>query len=261
MTGRVSYWIQHPETELGTLKLGSVEFLAEATAKEALRLVVIAASWVLRAALIYTWALAALSLFPATRPLVGKAAGYLFSPALELLERTVARLPVLFSLILVLLIVAVIARFLSVYTLAVEKGELESDWLKPETARTTGTLLIVATGLLTLVLVTPLLTGSSDGSLPRVGLIGLAVVGLASCPYLASCIFGLRIIYGRSLKLGSLIEYGGQKGYVIRVALFEITLKTSDGIVVSVPHLLSLLHPTRVHPETSTSTSPRRVTP
>lgn len=243
-----SRWVTNKGESLRAVRLGAIELLPATASREGLRIAIFAGAWLVRAGIAYSWILAALSLFATTRPLVGRAAGYLFTPAIDLLGRLASRLPLVLALFLALLVVISVIRFVTLYAVAVQKGEIESDWLRPETARITGTLLAFFTCLLALLFVTPLLTGDSDGSLTRVGLLGLGALALAATPLLASCVLGARVVYGGMVVQGGRVEYGGQKGVVANIGLFDLMLSTEDGARIRVPHLMSLWHVTRVFP-------------
>jgi small-conductance mechanosensitive channel len=53
-------------------------------------------------------------------------------------------------------------------------------------------------------------------------------------------------VYGGALRPGDSAEVGGRRGRVVEVTFREIVLEDEDGARVRVPHLLALLHPTRV---------------
>lgn len=242
---------------IGAVRIHGVELLPATATREGARLSVVGALWLVRIGLAYSWTLLALSLFGPTRAYASLATGYLFTPALELLGRLAERIPMVIALALALFVVFLIVRFVMLYCGAVERSEIENRWLRPETARTTGTLLAVCVCLAALLFVTPLLAGTSDGALTRIGLLGVGTIALAGIPVIGSCLLGIRIIYGRAWSFEDLIEYGGEKGHVVRMDLFDATLKREDGAIVRVPHLMSLWQPTRIYP----TPKPRGSTP
>jgi hypothetical protein len=186
MARRMVKRINAMEGKVGALELHQVELLPAAAGREALRMLVYVALWVVRVGLVYVWVLGALSLSPATQAHAKSATAYLFAPALDLVVQLASRLPLLIALLLAFLVVSFVVRFVMVYSRAIERGEIESEWVRPETARTSGTLLVVALCLSTLLFLTPILAGSADGSLPRMGLLGLGAVALGATPLLGS---------------------------------------------------------------------------
>lgn len=240
--------IERDRTAVGAVQLHQVELLPAAAARDAVRLLIHAVLWLVRFGLFYFWVLAALSLFEATRPWASRATEFLFAPVLALLGQVLERLPLLLSLVLTFAVVLLLVRFVSLYCAAIERGEIESEWIRPETARTSGTLLVIAVSLAALLLVPPLLAGNADGSLPRIGLLLMGTLALGATPFLSSCLLGIRAVYENTWRVGDRIEYGGQSGRVVRLALYDVTLKTDEGSLVKVPHLMSLWHPTRIFP-------------
>lgn len=233
---------------VGAISIGELELLPAAAARDALRLFIFGALWLVRLGLFYFWILAALSFFDSTRPLAGRATGYLFAPALELIGHLVVRLPLLVALSLTFAAVILLMRFVMLYCAAIERSEIHSAWIRPETARTSGTLLVAALCLGALLFVSPLFAGNADGSLPRIGLLLVGAIAVGATPFLGSCLLGIRAVYENAWRPGDRIDYGGQTGRVERLGLYDATLRGDDGAQLRVPHLMSLWHPTRIHP-------------
>lgn len=245
---RAIRYIDRERSAIRPVQVGNLEILPAAAARDGIRLSIHGGLWLVRFGLFYFWVLAALSLFASTRPLASRATTFLFSPALDLLGQLLARLPLLLAVILTFVVLLFVVRFVTLYCRAIERGEIDSGWIRPETARTSGTLLVAAISIGALLFVTPLFAGNADGSLPRLGLVLLGAVALGATPYLGSCFLGIRAVYENSWTRGDRIEYGGQKGRVEHLGLFDATLRTDDGSIVRVPHLMSLWHPTRIFP-------------
>lgn len=240
--------IERDRSWIGAIRIGELELLPAAAARDALRLSIFVALWLVRFGLFYFWMLAGLSLFESTRPLAGRATGYLFAPALDLLGQLAARLPLLFALFLAFVAVLLLVRFVTLYAAGIERGEIQSAWIRPETARASGTLLVVAVCLAALLFVSPLFAGNADGSLPRIGLLLMGAIALGAVPFLGSCLLGIRAVYENAWKPGDRIDYGGQTGRVEQLGLYDATLRGDDGAQLRVPHLMSLWHPTRIYP-------------
>lgn len=246
---RTALRIERDKSSVGAIQVGELELLPAAAARDALRLSIFGGLWLVRFGLFYFWILAALSLFESTRPLAGRATGFLFAPALDLLGQMIARLPLLLALLLTFGAVLLVVRFVTLYCAGIERREIQSTWIRPETARTSGTLLVVALCLAALLFVSPLFAGNADGSLPRIGLLLMGAIALGATPFLGSCLLGIRAVYENAWRRGDLIDYGGQRGRVEEVGLYDVTLRGEDGAQLRVPHLMSLWHPTRIYPE------------
>lgn len=241
-----SRWAHQSGKKVGPLRFDTVELLPAAAVQEAIRVTIVGGTWLVRVVIVYSWALASLSLFAATRHFAQRATGYLLAPVLELLERMARKAPVVVALLFALLLVALVLRFVATYFRAVERGEVETEVLRPETAKVTSALLSLGIALSALLFLAPLLTGSSDGMLSVLGILGIAVVALSTTPLLASCALGIRLAYGRAVRPGDQVEYGGQSGVVESIALFDLVLGLPSGATVRVPHLMTLWHPTLV---------------
>ena len=59
-------------------------------------------------------------------------------------------------------------------------------------------------------------------------------------------IAGIATVFSRTLTLGDLVEYGGERGHVRKIGLLAMTLDGDNGITIRVPHARSLWHATRV---------------
>jgi len=54
------------------------------------------------------------------------------------------------------------------------------------------------------------------------------------------------LVFGRRIRVGEHAEVGGRSGRVVAVGLIDVRLRDRDGCEVRVPHLLILVHPTRI---------------
>jgi small conductance mechanosensitive channel len=70
-------------------------------------------------------------------------------------------------------------------------------------------------------------------------------VGLAMQQTLANGAAGSLLLTLRPYRQGELVEAGGERGHVVETGLFATTLKTTEGILVTVPNRLVLDRPIR----------------
>jgi small-conductance mechanosensitive channel len=197
--------------------------------------------------ILYAWLLFGLSLFESTRRYTEKLTGFIVTPIYALASRVGTALPVAIIAAIAALAVSVLVRFVGLFFDSVARGDTRIVWLPRELARPTSTLIRFGIVIAALVLASPLITGESDNALSRVGLVALVAVALASLPLLASAAAGAIVIYGRRVKKGELVEFGGRSGRVVDVRLFDVQLEDAAQSDISVPHLLGLIHPTRIH--------------
>lgn len=238
-------WVEAQGDRIGALRIHTVELLHPTAAREAVRIGTQGGLWLLRFGILYAWVLLTLSLFDSTRALAQRMTGHLFSPGAEFIERLGAQVPILVAFLIGAVILLIAVRFSLAYFSAIEKGEVDSDWARPETARVTGRLVSFGIVLGAVLFVVPLLTGNDDGLLTRLGVLALGALALATTPLWASCTLGVRLVYGRHIRVGDFVVYGGQSGRVVEVGLFDITLVDDEDMSVRVPHLMSLWHVTR----------------
>jgi small-conductance mechanosensitive channel len=246
LVGRARAWVaEHPE-RLPALHVRGIEMLRPAASQGALSVALGAAGLLARIGIAYIWILFALSLFESTSGYSEKLTGLVLAPVSELMGRIARSVPVLVLATVATLAVFVLARFVGLFFGSVGRGETSLGWLPSDLAVVTGVLVRFGILVAALLLAAPLITGTDEGALTRVGFVVLASTGLASTPLIASAACGLAVIYGRRLRVGDIADVGGRSGRVRELTLIEARLEDEDGCVVRVPHLLSLFHPTRV---------------
>ncbi|WP_437642276.1 mechanosensitive ion channel domain-containing protein [Sorangium sp. So ce854] len=246
LVARARAWVaEHPE-RLPALRVRGIEMLRPAASQGALSVALGAAGVLVRVGIAYIWILFALSLFASTRDYSQKLTGFVLAPVSDLMGRVARSVPVLLLAIIATIAVLVVIRFVGLFFGSVSRGETSLGWLPSDLAIATGVLVRFGILVAALLLAAPLVTGTDEGALTRVGFVVLASAALASTPLIASAAVGLSIIYGRRLRIGDIADVGGRTGRVRELTLIEARLEDEDGCVVRVPHLLSLFHPTRI---------------
>lgn len=246
ITERVRSWVATHRENIPGIRLQSVEVVDAATIRSAVALGVEVSKWLLRLGIVYLWLLLTLSLFESTREYSQDLTGIVLTPLSSLMARTAKSLPVVVVALIAIAVVAVFVRFVDLFFAGVGRGETKLSWLTPDLAAPTSVLLRVAIVVSALVFAAPVVTGDAEGGFGKIGVIVLAALGLASTPVLASCLLGSAVLYGRRLRVGDFVEVGGKSGRVVAINLLEVRLEDADGSDVRVPHLLALLHSTRV---------------
>jgi small-conductance mechanosensitive channel len=184
-----------------------------------------------------------------------------FAPLSDLMARVARSLPLVVVAVVALVALVVLLRAVGLFFDAIARRDTEVEWMPADLAVPTSLLVRAGVVVLFLVLAAPLLTGNDDGALARAGMIALAAVGLASTPVLASAAVGVAVVYGRKVRVGDFVETGGRTGRVVAMTLLEVQLEDEGGAAVRVPHLVSLVTPTRVdgtagRPEVTLSVAP-----
>lgn len=244
---RAADWLETRPEEVPALRLRAIELLGRATVRTALSLGVAVGRWIALLGLVYAWLIATFSLFEGTRSLTGQLTGALLSPLATLASRVAAAVPLLVILIFALLTLALLLRAVRLFFREVARGTTPVSWLPRDLAAPTGTLVEIALVVLALLLVAPVITGNTEGAAPRMGLLVLAALALATVPLAATAMVGIATLFGRWLSVGDCIEIGSCSGQVVRLGLLEMTLRDAAGSELRVPHLARLLHPLRRH--------------
>lgn len=244
---KIRSWMSENPERLGGIQLGKIELVSAGATRGGSSIALTLGYRLTQFAIAYAWLIFGLSLFESTRGYTEKLTGLMLSPLYALATRIGSGLPVFLVAGIAVLAVSVFVRFVGLFFDSVARGDTKITWLSRDLARPTSALVRFGIVVTALVLASPLITGESDGALSRVGMVALVAVALASTPLLASAAVGAVVVYGRRLKKGELVEFGGRAGRVADVRLLDVKLEDAGACDVSVPHLLGLFHPTRVH--------------
>lgn len=236
----------NPE-KVTALRLGKIEFISAGAARGALSIGLALGHRFIQIAIAYGWLIFALSLFEATRGYTERLTGMVVKPLYGLAARIGGALPLVVVAAIAVVAVTVLVRFVGLFFDSISRGDTRVGWLSRDLARPTSALARFGIVVIALVLASPLITGETDGVISRVGLIALVAVSLAATPLLASVVVGITVVFGRRMKRGDDVEVGGRRGKVLDVTLLEVRIEDDALAEVSVPHLLGLVHPTRVH--------------
>ena len=236
----------NPE-KVTALRLGKVEFISAGAARGGLSIGLALGHRFIQIAIAYGWLIFALSLFDATRGYTERLTGMVVKPLYGLAARIGGALPLIVVAAIAVLAVSVLVRFVGLFFDSISRGDTRVAWLARDLARPTSALARFGIVVVALVLASPLITGETDGVISRVGLIALVAVALAATPLLACVVVGITVVFGRRMKRGDDVEVGGRRGKVLDVTLLEVRIEDDALAEVTVPHLLGLVHPTRVH--------------
>ncbi len=235
-----------PEKVTG-VRLGKVELISAGAARGGLSIGLALGHRFIQIAIAYSWLIFALSLFDATRGYTERLTGMVVKPLYGLAARIGGALPLIVVAAIAVLAVSVLVRFVGLFFDSISRGDTRVGWLARDLARPTSVLARFGIVVVALVLASPLITGETDGVISRLGFIALVAVALAATPLLASVVVGITVVFGRRMKRGDDVEVGGRRGKVLDLNLLEVRIEDDALAEVSVPHLLGLVHPTRVH--------------
>lgn len=247
VASRMRKWLVDDPEKITAVRLGKVEFVSAGAARGTLSVALTLGYRLIQLAIAYGWLILALSLFDATRGYTQKLTGIMVTPLYALAARVGGALPLVVVAAIALVAVLVLIRFVGLFFDSVSRGDTRIAWLPRDLAPPTSILVRAGIVVLALVLASPIITGNEDGALSRVGLVALLALALAATPLLASTAVGIVFVFGRRFKKGELVEFGGRTGRIVSVGLFEVHLEDAAATEISVPHLLGLVHPTRIH--------------
>ncbi len=243
---RSGAWVKANPRRIPALRLRHIEVIRPHAVRGAVTIGLGLAHLCAQLAIGYGWLLFALSLFDATRGYTERLTGFVLAPLGALIGRLGSALPIAVVASLAALAVGVVVRFAELFFESIGEGSTTLSWLPRDLAAPTSVLARAGLVVASLVLAAPLLTGTDDGALSRIGVAVLAAIGLSSTPVLACVVAGIPIVFGRRLAVGEFVEIGGHDGRVKEVSLLAVTLEASDGSEVRIPHLLALVRATRV---------------
>jgi small-conductance mechanosensitive channel len=244
---KLRMWMAENPERVTAIRLGKIELVSAGATRGGSSIALTLGHRLIQAAIAWAWLIFGLSLFESTRGYTERLTGLMLTPLYALAARIGSGLPVVLIAGIAVLAVSVLVRFLGLFFDSVARGDTKIGWLSRDLARPASALVRFGVVVAALVLASPLITGESDGPLSRVGMIALVALALAAVPLLASAAVGAVVVFERRVKKGELVEFGGRAGRVQDVGLLDVRLEDAGACDVSVPHLLGLWHPTRVH--------------
>lgn len=243
---RLRTWMDRNPQSVPAFRFGRIEIVSPPAVRGAIDIAIRIGARLAQLTLAYAWLLIALSLFDTTRGYTERLTGFVVRPLTSLMGRAGSVLPVLVVGLIAALAVFLVLRFVSLFFGSVARGETKVGWLPSDLAGPTSVVVRVGIVVASLVGASPLITGSDEGALSRVGVAALITVALGCTPLLACGAVGVPIVFGRRLRPGDFVEVAGRSGRVRAVTLLELRLEDAWGCEVRVPHLIALWHSTRV---------------
>ncbi len=228
------------------LRLRGVELVSPEGVAGALAVGVRVGRVVLQIVIAYAWIVFALSLFPFTRGAGVHLGKVVLGPAANTLARVGGAIPATIAAIVAGALLVLGLRAVRLFFGSVAAGETHLRWMPAELAVPVGQLLRIALVIVAAVFAAPVLTGSDEGMLANLGNAALLAVGLAAAPVLASVAAGLPRLLGRVYRTGHVAEIGATAGIVRAVGLLDVEVEDASGRRVLVPHLATLILPTRL---------------
>jgi len=183
----------------------------------------------------YKWLSFVLSQFPYTRPWGESLNLYLLELANYLLDGIVGAIPG----IAVAVAIFFIARGVSGFSRRLlerlaRPGSIR--WLTVETLQPTTRLTSLAIWLFALVMAYPYLPGSGTDAFKGLSVLLGLMISLGASSMVGQAAAGLILTYSRTLRVGEYVRVGDNEGTVTEVGMFNTTIRTGLGEVLTLPN-------------------------
>ena len=201
-----------------------------------LRRAVDAAAWALGLFAAYLWLAYCLTRFPYSRPW-GEALGtYLISTVTDLALVAVSGVPGIFTVVIILLVTRFVTRLVHGFFHAVERGEVNLDWVHPETANPTRRIVTAMLWLFAIVVAYPYVPGSGSNVFKGVSVFVGLVISLGSSGLMSQAMSGLVIMYSRALKPGDYVRIGEVEGTVSALGMLSTKVQSTKNEEITLPN-------------------------
>ncbi len=183
----------------------------------------------------YQWLSFVLSQFPYTRPWGESLNVHLLDLLRYLLDGILQAIPG----IAVAVLIFFIARGISAFSRRLlermaRPGTL--NWLTEETLQPTTRLTSLAIWLFALVMAYPYLPGSGTDAFKGLSVLLGLMISLGASSVVGQAAAGLILTYSRTLKAGEYVRVGDNEGTVTEVGMFNTTIRTGLGEVLTLPN-------------------------
>jgi small-conductance mechanosensitive channel len=183
----------------------------------------------------YQWLSFVLSQFPYTRPWGESLNVHLLNLLRYLLDGILHAIPGIAVAIMIFFIARGISGFSRrVLERMARPGTLK--WLTEETLRPTMRLTSLAIWLFALVMAYPYLPGSGTDAFKGLSVLLGLMISLGATSVVGQAAAGLILTYSRTLKAGEYVRVGDNEGTVTEVGMFNTTIRTGLGEVLTLPN-------------------------
>lgn len=191
--------------------------------------------WAVVLLLSYQWLSFVLSQFPYTRPWGESLNVYLLDLLRYLLQGIMDAIPGIAVAIMIFFIARGISGFSRrLLQRMARPGNLK--WLTEETLQPTTRLTSLAIWLFALVMAYPYLPGSGTDAFKGLSVLLGLMISLGASSIVGQAAAGLILTYSRTLKAGEYVRVGDHEGTVSEVGMFNTTIRTGLGEVLTLPN-------------------------
>ncbi|MEN5034839.1 mechanosensitive ion channel domain-containing protein [Pseudomonas sp. TWI929] len=191
--------------------------------------------WSVVLLLSYQWLSFVLSQFPYTRPWGESLNLYLIDLLRYLLQGILHAIPGIAVAIMIFFIARGISGFSRrLLERMARPGNIK--WLTEETLQPTTRLTSLAIWLFALVMAYPYLPGSGTDAFKGLSVLLGLMISLGASSVVGQAAAGLILTYSRTLKAGEYVRVGENEGTVTEVGVFNTTIRTGLGEVLTLPN-------------------------
>ncbi|MGF6395413.1 mechanosensitive ion channel family protein [Pseudomonas plecoglossicida] len=191
--------------------------------------------WVVVFLLSYQWLSFVLSQFPYTRPWGESLNVHLLDLLRYLLHGILQAIPGIAVAVMIFFIARGISGFSRrMLERMARPGTLK--WLTEETLQPTTRLTSLAIWLFALVMAYPYLPGSGTDAFKGLSVLLGLMISLGASSVVGQAAAGLILTYSRTLKAGEYVRVGDNEGTVTEVGMFNTTIRTGLGEVLTLPN-------------------------
>ncbi|WP_240964949.1 mechanosensitive ion channel family protein [Pseudomonas multiresinivorans] len=219
----------------GRLKVGQMPLLGSRYLYYLVGRLIWLVYWLLVFLFSYQWLSFVLSRFPYTRPWGESLNVHLINLARYLINGMLDALPGLAVALCILIIARAISGFSRhVLQRMARPGNLR--WLTEETLQPTTRLTSLAIWLFAIVMAYPYLPGSGTEAFKGLSVLVGLMISLGASSVIGQAASGLILTYSRTLRVGEFVRIGDNEGTVTEVGVFNTTIRTGLGEVLTLPN-------------------------
>ncbi len=184
----------------------------------------------------YLWFTYVLRRFPYTRPWGESMRAVLVNRVSEFAHNSLAYLPDLFTVALIVIVTRLLARLLVLVFAGVEENRVHLAGVYPETAATTRKLATALLWAFALVIAYPYLPGSETEAFKGISVFIGLMVSLGSTGLINQVMSGFTLTYSRALRRGDFVRIGDTEGTVIHMGTLSTKLLTPRREEITIPN-------------------------
>ncbi len=190
--------------------------------------------------LLYFFVPLVLSLFPWTARLSPILLGYIVDPLKAMVSATMAFVPNLFFIILIIFFTRYILKLVAVFFAEIERGSLTLAGFYREWAEPTYKLVRIVVLTLAVIVAFPYIPGSSSPAFQGVSVFIGLLLSFGSTSAVSNVMAGIVITYMRSYSIGDRVKIADTMGDVVEKSLLITRIRTVKNVDITIPNSLVL---------------------